>query len=41
MPDIGDDVTHIKVGDHVIVPFNIASGEYISSPQRIHTNCNP
>lgn len=38
--EIGSDVTNIKVGDHVIVPFNIACGECIFCEQELYSSCH-
>ncbi|WP_194775380.1 zinc-dependent alcohol dehydrogenase [Pararhodonellum marinum] len=38
--DIGPDVTNIKVGDQVIVPFNIACGECIFCEQELYSSCH-
>lgn len=38
--EIGNDVTNIKVGDQVIVPFNIACGECIFCEQELYASCH-
>jgi threonine dehydrogenase-like Zn-dependent dehydrogenase len=38
--DIGSEVTNIKVGDQVIVPFNIACGECIFCEQELYASCH-
>lgn len=38
--EIGGDVTNIKVGDHVIVPFNIACGECVFCEQEMYASCH-
>nr|MBI1230161.1 alcohol dehydrogenase catalytic domain-containing protein [Cytophagales bacterium] len=38
--EIGSEVTNIKVGDHVIVPFNIACGECIFCEQELYASCH-
>lgn len=38
--EAGPDVTRIKVGDHVIVPFNIACGECVFCQQELYGNCH-
>lgn len=38
--ETGSDVTNIKVGDHVIVPFNIACGECIFCEQELYSSCH-
>ncbi|RZK38512.1 MAG: glutathione-dependent formaldehyde dehydrogenase, partial [Hymenobacter sp.] len=37
---IGPDVTKIKVGDQVLVPFNVACGECVFCKQELYGNCN-
>ena len=38
--EIGSEVTNIKVGDQVIVPFNIACGECIFCEQELYASCH-
>jgi threonine dehydrogenase-like Zn-dependent dehydrogenase len=38
--EVGPDVTKIKVGDHVLVPFNIACGECHFCKQGMFGNCH-
>ncbi|RZL16498.1 MAG: glutathione-dependent formaldehyde dehydrogenase [Hymenobacter sp.] len=38
--EIGPDVTKIKVGDQVLVPFNIACGECVFCKQEMYGNCH-
>src|SRR4028119_38670 len=38
--EIGPDVTKLKVGDHVLVPFNIACGECHFCKQGMFGNCH-
>ncbi|HET8860048.1 zinc-dependent alcohol dehydrogenase [Marivirga sp.] len=38
--EIGADVTEIKLGDHVIVPFNISCGECIYCQQELYSCCH-
>lgn len=38
--EIGPDVTKIKVGDQVLVPFNIACGECVFCKQELYGNCH-
>ncbi len=38
--EIGSEVTNIKVGDHVIVPFNIACGKCHFCKQGMYGNCH-
>ncbi|HSI75896.1 MAG TPA: zinc-dependent alcohol dehydrogenase [Lunatimonas sp.] len=38
--EIGSDVTNVSVGDHVIVPFNIACGECIFCEQELYSSCH-
>lgn len=38
--EIGPDVTQINVGDHVIVPFNIACGECVFCEQELYASCH-
>jgi len=38
--EIGADVHNLKVGDHVIVPFNIACGECAFCQQELYGNCH-
>jgi threonine dehydrogenase-like Zn-dependent dehydrogenase len=37
---IGSDVTNVRVGDQVIVPFNIACGECIFCEQELYSSCH-
>jgi threonine dehydrogenase-like Zn-dependent dehydrogenase len=38
--EVGKDVTNIKVGDHVLVPFNIACGVCPFCQQELYSNCH-
>lgn len=38
--DIGSEVTKLKVGDHVLVPFNIACGKCHFCQQGLYGNCH-
>jgi threonine dehydrogenase-like Zn-dependent dehydrogenase len=38
--EIGSDVKKLKVGDHVIVPFNIACGQCVFCKQELYGNCH-
>ncbi|MGV3538784.1 MAG: zinc-dependent alcohol dehydrogenase [Rufibacter sp.] len=38
--EVGPEVTKIKVGDHVLVPFNIACGECVFCKQELYGNCH-
>ncbi|MCW8193820.1 glutathione-dependent formaldehyde dehydrogenase [Proteobacteria bacterium 005FR1] len=38
--DVGSDVTKLKVGDHVLVPFNIACGRCAFCQQELYGNCH-
>jgi threonine dehydrogenase-like Zn-dependent dehydrogenase len=38
--EIGPDVTKIKVGDQVLVPFNVACGECVFCKQELYGNCH-
>ncbi|WP_324670957.1 zinc-dependent alcohol dehydrogenase [Hymenobacter sp. GOD-10R] len=38
--EVGPDVTKVKVGDHVIVPFNVACGECHFCKQGMFGNCH-
>ncbi|GAB3812147.1 hypothetical protein GCM10028895_02900 [Pontibacter rugosus] len=38
--EVGPDVTNIKIGDQVIVPFNIACGECTFCKQELYGNCH-
>ncbi|MBF9252553.1 glutathione-dependent formaldehyde dehydrogenase [Pontibacter sp. 172403-2] len=38
--EIGPDVHKLKVGDHVIVPFNIACGKCVFCKQELYGNCH-
>ena len=38
--EVGPDVTKIKVGDQVLVPFNIACGECVFCKQEMYGNCH-
>ncbi|ALI99704.1 zinc-dependent alcohol dehydrogenase [Rufibacter tibetensis] len=38
--EVGSEVTKIKVGDHVLVPFNIACGECVFCKQEMYGNCH-
>ncbi len=38
--EIGSEVTKVKVGDHVLVPFNIACGECVFCKQELYGNCH-
>ncbi|HEY5743485.1 MAG TPA: zinc-dependent alcohol dehydrogenase [Terrimicrobiaceae bacterium] len=37
---IGEDVQQLKIGDHVLVPFNIACGKCIFCQQELYGNCH-
>ena len=37
---LGPDVQNLKVGDHVIVPFNIACGKCVFCRQELYGNCH-
>jgi threonine dehydrogenase-like Zn-dependent dehydrogenase len=37
---IGDEITTLKVGDHVLVPFNIACGTCSFCQQELYSNCH-
>lgn len=37
--EIGSEVTKLKVGDHVLVPFNIACGQCAFCKQELYGNC--
>jgi threonine dehydrogenase-like Zn-dependent dehydrogenase len=37
---VGPDVQKLKVGDHVIVPFNIACGKCVFCQQELYGNCH-
>jgi threonine dehydrogenase-like Zn-dependent dehydrogenase len=37
---IGSDVQKLKVGDHVLVPFNIACGKCVFCQQELYGNCH-
>lgn len=37
---VGEEVTKIKPGDHVLVPFNIACGECVFCQQELYGNCH-
>ena len=37
---IGDEVANLKVGDHVLVPFNIACGKCVFCRQQLYGNCH-
>ncbi|WP_066830167.1 zinc-dependent alcohol dehydrogenase [Rufibacter ruber] len=38
--EVGSEVTKIKVGDHVLVPFNIACGQCVFCKQELYGNCH-
>ena len=38
--EIGPDVTKVKVGDQVLVPFNVACGECVFCKQELYGNCH-
>lgn len=38
--EIGSEVTEVKVGDHVLVPFNIACGKCAFCKQGLYGNCH-
>lgn len=38
--EVGPEVTKIKVGDHVLVPFNIACGKCVFCEQELYGNCH-
>jgi threonine dehydrogenase-like Zn-dependent dehydrogenase len=38
--DVGPDVSKLKVGDHVLVPFNIACGRCAFCQQELYGNCH-
>jgi threonine dehydrogenase-like Zn-dependent dehydrogenase len=38
--EIGSEVTKVKVGDHVLVPFNIACGKCAFCKQELYGNCH-
>ncbi|MFD1871047.1 zinc-dependent alcohol dehydrogenase [Hymenobacter bucti] len=38
--EIGSEVTNVKVGDHVLVPFNIACGRCVFCKQGLFGNCH-
>src|SRR5829696_6300060 len=38
--ELGDDVEKLKVGDHVLVPFNIACGKCVFCQQELYGNCH-
>lgn len=38
--EVGPDVTKVKIGDQVIVPFNIACGECTFCKQELYGNCH-
>jgi len=38
--EVGSDVTNLKIGDHVLVPFNIACGKYVFCQQEMYGNCH-
>ncbi|NDK57403.1 zinc-dependent alcohol dehydrogenase [Pontibacter fetidus] len=38
--EIGSEVTKLKVGDHVIVPFNISCGQCAFCKQELYGNCH-
>ena len=38
--EIGPDVQKLKVGDHVLVPFNIACGKCVFCQQELYGNCH-
>lgn len=37
---IGEEVTNLKPGDHVLVPFNIACGQCVFCQQELYGNCH-
>jgi threonine dehydrogenase-like Zn-dependent dehydrogenase len=38
--ELGEDVEKLKVGDHVLVPFNIACGTCVFCQQGLYGNCH-
>jgi threonine dehydrogenase-like Zn-dependent dehydrogenase len=38
--EVGQDVEKIKIGDHVLVPFNIACGKCVFCQQELYGNCH-
>ncbi|RPD51245.1 zinc-dependent alcohol dehydrogenase [Paracnuella aquatica] len=38
--EVGGDVTKLKVGDHILVPFNIACGTCVFCQQELFGNCH-
>ncbi len=38
--EIGTEVQHLKIGDHVLVPFNIACGQCAFCKQQLFGNCH-
>src|SRR3712207_3058683 len=38
--EVGPDVQKLKVGDHVLVPFNIACGKCVFCQQELYGNCH-
>lgn len=38
--ELGDEVQKLKVGDHVLVPFNIACGKCVFCQQELYGNCH-
>lgn len=38
--EVGQDVEKLKVGDHVLVPFNIACGRCVFCQQELYGNCH-
>jgi threonine dehydrogenase-like Zn-dependent dehydrogenase len=36
--EVGQEVTNLKVGDHVLVPFNIACGQCLFCNQKLYGN---
>ncbi|WP_210486347.1 zinc-dependent alcohol dehydrogenase [Rufibacter aurantiacus] len=38
--EVGSEVTKVKVGDHVLVPFNIACGQCVFCKQELYGNCH-
>ena len=38
--EVGQDVEKLKVGDHVLVPFNIACGKCVFCQQEMYGNCH-
>ena len=38
--EVGGDVEKLKVGDHVLVPFNIACGKCVFCQQELYGNCH-